>query len=99
MIGATSMEFLVRIDVRLPPDMPPERRAELLEAEHRRGKELMAEGLLARIWRVPGRLSNYSLYRAPDATAVHAALASLPLWPWIEARVEGLAEHPLEADY
>jgi muconolactone D-isomerase len=90
-------EFLVHIQVNLPPDMDPARREELLAAERRRGRELIDQGLLVRIWRVPGRLANVSLYRAADATEVHAAVTSLPLWPWCEMRVEALAEHPLEA--
>jgi len=90
-------EFLVHIDVHLPPDMDSARRAELLAAERARGLELIEQGLLVRIWRVPGRLANVSLYRAADATEVHAAVTSLPLSPWFDARVEALAVHPLES--
>lgn len=91
------MEFLVRIDVHLPPDMPADERKRLLELESARGRELIAEGTLARIWRIPGRRSNWSLYSAHDATAVHAAVTSLPLWPYMDVRVEPLAAHPLES--
>lgn len=90
------MEFLARIEVRLPAEMPDEQRRTLLAAEANRGRQLIEAGLLKRIWRVPGRLANVSLYEAPDATAVHAAISSLPLWPWINATVEPLAVHPLE---
>ena len=90
------MEFLVRIDVHIPPDMPPEERGRLLEREAARGRELIAAGTLVRIWRIPGRQSNWSVYRAEDATAVHAAITSLPLWPYMDVRVEALATHPLE---
>jgi len=91
------MEFLVRIEVKLPPDMPEQQREALVSAEAQRGRELIEIGLLKRIWRVPGRLANLSLYEAPDATAVHLAITSLALWPWITATVEALAVHPLEA--
>ena len=91
------MEFLVRLEVRLPADIDAETRSRLEAAEAQRGRELMAAGLLRRIWRVPGRRANVSLYEAADATALHAALSSLPLWPWMEAIVEPLAVHPLEA--
>ena len=90
------MEFLVRIDVNLPPEMNPEVREDLLAREAARGRELIRAGLLVRIWRVPGRQANVSLYRAEDATEVHAAITSLPLWPWMDVSVEALAIHPLE---
>jgi muconolactone D-isomerase len=90
------MEFLVRIDISLPEGMPEERRRELVEAEAVRGRELRAAGVLVRIWRLPGRYANVSIYRAADATELHAALTSLPLWPYMDVHVEALAVHPLE---
>jgi muconolactone D-isomerase len=91
------MEFLVRIDVDLPADVTELRRRELLEAEAERGRDLLASGALLRIWRVPGRLANISIYDTADATELHALLSSLPLWPWMDVHVEPLATHPLEA--
>jgi muconolactone D-isomerase len=90
------VEFLVSIEVRTPADLDPDRLAALQAAENVRARELMAAGTLRRIWRVPGRRANVSLYEAPDATALHAALASLPLWPYMEIDVRPLAVHPLE---
>lgn len=66
-------------------------------AERARGRELIDRGVLKRIWRIPGRLSNYSLYEVQDATILHDLLSSLPLWPWTTMNVEALATHPLEA--
>jgi muconolactone D-isomerase len=91
------MEFLVNITINLPPDLPEPRRSELLEGERLRGLELIGEGKLVRIWRLPGRFANISLYRVADATELHAAVTSLPLWPWMEVHVEPLAAHPLES--
>ena len=91
------VEFLVHIEIQLPEAMPEERRAELAAAETHRGRELIEAGTLVRIWRLPGRLANVSLYRAADATELHAALTSLPLWPYMRTTVEALATHPLEA--
>jgi muconolactone D-isomerase len=90
------VEFLVSIDVRTPHDLDPDELAALQTAETARARELMADGALRRIWRIPGRRSNVSLYEAPDATALHAALSSLPLWPYMEIDVRPLAVHPLE---
>ena len=90
------MEFLVRISVDLSADVTEPRRRELLEAEAERGRELLASGALRRIWRMPGRRANVSLYEASDPTELHALLMSLPLWPWMDIHVEALAMHPLE---
>jgi muconolactone D-isomerase len=90
------MEFLVRINLDLSADVTEPQRRELLEAEAARGRELIASGALRRIWRVPGRQANVSLYEASDSTELHALLMSLPLWRWMDIHVEALATHPLE---
>jgi muconolactone D-isomerase len=91
------VEFLVSIEVRTPPDMDPDRLAALQAAEAVRSRALVEQGMLRRIWRIPGRRANVSLYEAPDATAVHDALMSLPLYPWLDIQVQALATHPVEA--
>ncbi len=90
------MEFLVSIDVRTRHALDPERPAELQAAETAPARELAAQGSLRRIWRTPGRRSDISLYEAPDATELHAALSSLPLFPYLQIAVQALATHPLE---
>lgn len=90
------MEFLVRAENRLPAEFPDERRGELRRAERARADELRAAGVLQRLWRVPGRAGWIGLFAAEDATALHDALASLPLWPWLDVVVEPLATHPQE---
>jgi muconolactone D-isomerase len=92
------MEFLVRIEFSLPPDMAPDVHARLLEQERARGLELRSEGVILRIWRIPGRRANVGIWQACDATVLHDAIASLPLFPWIDAQVTPLALHPVEGD-
>lgn len=89
------MEFLVEIEIRLPAELDGERRAELLAAELARGQQLAGAGILRAIWRVPGRLANRGIWVAEDATELHDALASLPLWPYMDITVTPLARHPL----
>jgi muconolactone delta-isomerase len=36
------------------------------------------------------------LWEAADATVLHEALASLPMFPWMDVTVEALATHPQE---
>lgn len=89
------MEFLVHIEINLPPETPPDERTRLLDAEAVRGRQLVESGKLKRIWRVPGRWANVSLYDVNDATELHEVLSSLPLWPWLDVDVQPLARHPL----
>jgi muconolactone D-isomerase len=86
------MEFLVRTE----NHTPDADRARLVAAERTRADELRAAGILKRLWRIPGRRGTIALYEAPDATALHDALASLPMWPWMDVTVEPLATHPQE---
>jgi len=88
------MDFLVEIDVHLPPETDPARKAELVAAESVRAKELAAQGRISRLWRVPGRWSNVGIWCAGDATELHEALSSLPLYPWLDVQVTPLAAHP-----
>jgi muconolactone D-isomerase len=90
------MEFLVRSENRLPPDTPGAQREELRAAERARAMELRAAGILKRLWRVPGRNATVGLYEAPDPAALHDALMSLPMSPWLDVHVEALAQHPQE---
>jgi muconolactone D-isomerase len=91
------VEFLVEAEVALPHDLDGEQRAELLAAELERGRALASAGVLRAIWRVPGRLANRAIWSAADATALHDALASLPLWPYMDVSVTALARHPVAA--
>ena len=90
------MEFLVRSENRLPPDTPTEVRERLRSGERERAMELRAAGVLKRLWRVPGRNATVGLYEADDPAALHDALTSLPMWPWLDVTVEALATHPQE---
>jgi muconolactone D-isomerase len=89
------VEFLVEIEIRLPADLGEARRKELVDAELARGAALAEAGILRAVWRVPGRFANRAIWSAPDATALHDALTSLPLWPYMDVSVTALARHGL----
>ena len=88
------MEFLVHIEVGWPADGDPDELARLTAAERARGAELAAAGTIRRMWRVPGRTANWGVWEAEDATALHAAITSLPFFPYLEVEVFPLAAHP-----
>lgn len=91
------MEFLVSIEVLIPQQLPDDERARLIAAEFQRGSELAVAGTLRAIWRVPGRFANRAIWSAPDASALHEAIATLPLWPYLDVQVTPLARHSLGA--
>ncbi|CAN5716940.1 muconolactone Delta-isomerase family protein [soil metagenome] len=88
------MEFLVHIEIRWPADGDAEQLERVTAAERRRAAELTKDGLIQRLWRVPGRRANYGLWSAADADALHGALSSLPMFPWLDIEVIPLATHP-----
>jgi muconolactone delta-isomerase len=50
------VDFLVQLETRLPPTMPPDERAALLARESERGRELRDAGVITAIWRLPRQL-------------------------------------------
>jgi muconolactone D-isomerase len=60
--------------------------------------ELRRSGVIRRIWRIPGRFANVGIWDAPDATALHQYVSSLPLFPWLDVQVTALALHHLEEE-
>jgi muconolactone D-isomerase len=89
------VEFLVEVEVTLPADLDEARRSQLLATELERGNALAEAGVLRAIWRVPGRFANRAIWSAADATELHDALVSLPLWPYMDIAVTPLARHPV----
>ncbi len=84
----------MHIEIVWPPEAPEEQRAEVFARELEQGQRLAHAGQLRRLWRIPGRWANWSLYDVADATELHEALSSLPLYPWMDIEVHALAEHP-----
>jgi muconolactone D-isomerase len=88
------MQFLLHMVVTWPPDGDPDELERRIAGEHERSKELAAAGILKQIWRIPGQWANWSIWEGPDATAIHEAVTSLPMWPYLDVEVHPLAHHP-----
>jgi muconolactone D-isomerase len=88
------MLFHVRIDVRIPHDVNPEKLAELSAKEHERAKELQLQGKWTHLWRVAGKYANISIFDVASAEELHEILNSLPLYPFMETEVAALCRHP-----
>ena len=89
--------FLVEITF-APDDVPADRRVEILRDERHRGRELLSERRIVRIWRIAGTSSSVSVWSAASRAELDGWLRSLPIWPWSHVRVTELARHPLELE-
>ena len=88
------MLFHVRMDVRIPPDLDPEIRAETLAREKAYSQELQRSGVWPHIWRIVGEYANVSIFDVESNDALHDVLTKLPLFPYMDITVTPLAKHP-----
>jgi muconolactone D-isomerase len=86
--------FAVAMDVRLPPDMDAETKAETLAREKAYSHELQHAGVWVHIWRCAGRYANLSVFDVRDNDHLHDILWRLPLFPYMTIEVTPLATHP-----
>ncbi|WP_342640998.1 muconolactone Delta-isomerase [Rhodoligotrophos ferricapiens] len=90
------VEFLVNITFVGPVGWSDEDVAALVAKERAHAAKLAEQGILVRMWRVPGRRENWGLWRAKDATHLHEILTSLPFWPYMDLKVHPVARHPVD---
>ncbi len=88
------MLYCVRMDVRIPHDIDPDRLEALKAAEKVRAQDLQREGVWRHLWRVAGLYANVSVFDVPDHDTLHAILSALPLFPFMDINVTPLARHP-----
>ncbi|MGO4325897.1 muconolactone Delta-isomerase [Cupriavidus sp. 2TAF22] len=88
------MLFLVRMDVKLPADMPAAQADEIKAREKAYSQDLQRQGKWPHIWRVVGEYANYSVFDAETNDELHAMLSGLPLFSYMEIHVTPLAKHP-----
>ncbi|MGW1677074.1 muconolactone Delta-isomerase [Saccharopolyspora sp. NPDC002376] len=88
------MLFQVRMDVRLPHDLDPEARTEIIAREKAYAQELQRSGKWPQIWRIVGEYANISIFDVESNDELHALLSGLPLFPYMDIHVTPLAKHP-----
>ena len=88
------MLFHVRMDVAIPHDLDPARRAEIVAREKAYAQELQQAGTWRHIWRVVGEYANISIFNADSNDELHELLNGLPLFPYMTITVTPLATHP-----
>ncbi|QKV52145.1 muconolactone Delta-isomerase [Comamonas antarctica] len=88
------MLFLVRMDVRIPHDLPLEQVNDIKAREKAYSQELQRDGRWQSIWRVVGEYANYSVFDVASNDELHELLQGLPLFPYMDIQVTPLARHP-----
>lgn len=88
------MLFHVRMDVKLPPDMPVDRADALKKEEKALAQRLQEQGQWRHLWRIAGQYANVSIFDVAGNEELHALLLSLPLYPYMQIEVMPLCRHP-----
>jgi muconolactone D-isomerase len=88
------MLYLVRMDVKIPHDLPAETAAEIKAREKAYSQQLQRDGRWPHIWRVVGEYANYSVFDVASNDELHELLQGLPLFPYMDITVTPLAKHP-----
>jgi muconolactone D-isomerase len=88
------MLFHVRMDVKLPADMPAEVANEIKLREMAYSQELQRSGKWRHIWRIVGEYANYSIFDVESNVELHDILMGLPLFAYMKISVTPLCRHP-----
>jgi muconolactone D-isomerase len=88
------MLFHVRMDVRLPHDLDPATRTEIVAREKQYSQNLQREGKWPHLWRIVGQYSNFSVFDVESNDELHQILSGLPLFSYMDIKVTPLAKHP-----
>ncbi|MGA0543104.1 muconolactone Delta-isomerase [Neotabrizicola sp. VNH66] len=88
------MLFHVRMDVKIPRDLPPDEVAAILAREKAYSQDLQRRGTWRHIWRIAGQYSNVSIFDVSGNDELHAILSGLPLFPFMNIEVQPLLRHP-----
>jgi len=92
------MLFHVRMDVRIPLDLDPDVRADLVARERAYSQGLQRSGVWPHIWRIVGEHSNFSVFDVAGNDELHELLSGLPLFPYMDIHVTPLATHPSDVN-
>jgi len=88
------MLFHVRMDVKIPHDLPPAEAAEIIAREKVYAQELQRSGKWRHIWRIAGEYANFSVFDVRDNAELHEVLSGLPLFRFMQIEVRPLLRHP-----
>jgi len=88
------MLFHVKMNVRIPHDVPNEDVTKLKQTEKQRALDLQKSGKWRHLWRVSGLYANVSIFDVSGPDELHELLSTLPLFPFMDIEVQALCPHP-----
>ena len=88
------MLFKVDMTVKIPLGYPADEIEDIKQRAKAYSQQLQREGTWRHICRVAGLYANVSIFDVRDADQLHQILMALPLYPFMEIRVEALCRHP-----
>jgi len=86
------------MDVRIPHDLDPEVRADIVAREKAYSQELQRAGKWPHLWRIVGEYSNISIFDVGSTDELHDLISGLPLFPYMDIKVTPLATHPSDVN-
>lgn len=93
------MRWLCNIRADLPGEWTQAQRDDMVNRENEQAATLMKRGVLRRIFRIVGQTANYSIWETETPEDLHAALRSLPMFPFQHITVVPIIKHPVEEHY
>jgi muconolactone D-isomerase len=88
------MLFKVEMDVNVPQDIDPDMFEVVKAKEKKYAEELQQSGKWRHLWRIVGQYKNISIFDVESSEELHNILMGLPLYPYMDVRVEALCRHP-----
>jgi muconolactone delta-isomerase len=88
------VEFFTTFTVTVPPGTARQRVDDVDAEEATRARELAGQGLLQRLWKLPGDSRALGLWRASGAREMQEIVGSLPLRDWFSVETVHLSVHP-----
>lgn len=88
------MLFKVEITLRLPPNLSKGEMSDIRQREKHCTQEMQRSGKLRHLWQRAGKYAAIGIYDVSDNEELHAAIAALPLFPYLDIHVEPLCRHP-----
>jgi muconolactone D-isomerase len=88
------MLFHVEMTVKLPLEMDPDAASALKARERDIAQALQRAGTWRHLWRVAGLYANVSIFDVESPQALHDLLMSLPLYPYMDLKIQALCRHP-----